>query len=97
MNFRPLQLEAIQGMLSKRDVVVLLATGGGKSVIYQLPALALDRGFTVIISPLLALARDQVLLLEDTVQFTPTTSCQSPRQRPPPMHPTIAALHPPHR
>lgn len=60
-EFRPLQLEAVQATLQRRDVLLLLATGGGKSVAYQLPALSRDQaGFSVIVSPLLALAKDQV-------------------------------------
>lgn len=57
--FRPLQAEAIEATLAGHDVLVILPTGGGKSVTFQAtPVVA--RGLTVAISPLLALARDQV-------------------------------------
>lgn len=58
--FRPLQLEAIEATLAGRDTLLLLPTGGGKSLTFVLPALARPVGFTVVISPLLALAKDQV-------------------------------------
>jgi len=62
--FRPFQQEIIQEVLTGRDVFAMLPTGGGKSVCYQLPALAAD-GFCLVISPLIALMQDQVLHLED--------------------------------
>jgi ATP-dependent DNA helicase RecQ len=58
-SFLPNQAEAVQAVLSKRDCLVILPTGGGKSMCYQLPALAMD-GMAVVISPLLALMKDQV-------------------------------------
>lgn len=58
-TFRPGQADAIRAILANRDVVVVLPTGGGKSLIYQLPALILP-GITVVISPLIALMKDQV-------------------------------------
>lgn len=62
-QFRPLQLEAVQAACSGRDAVVLMPTGGGKSVCYQLPALLSDGGVVVVVSPLIALMRDQVAAL----------------------------------
>lgn len=59
-SFRPLQLDAIQATLSKRDSLLVLPTGGGKSLSFMLPPLACGNCFTVVISPLIALARDQV-------------------------------------
>jgi ATP-dependent DNA helicase RecQ len=57
-GFRPGQREAVQAALSGRDSLVVMPTGGGKSLCYQLPALA-DRGLVVVVSPLIALMADQ--------------------------------------
>ncbi|HSH94063.1 MAG TPA: ATP-dependent DNA helicase RecQ, partial [Roseimicrobium sp.] len=61
--FRPLQREIILDALAGRDVLALLPTGGGKSLCYQLPALARP-GLTVVVSPLIALMKDQVDALQ---------------------------------
>lgn len=58
-DFRPPQGEVIANLLTKRDGLVILATGGGKSICFQLPAL-LQSGLTLVVSPLVALMEDQV-------------------------------------
>src|SRR2546422_11133911 len=57
-SFRPLQEEIIRDALAGRDVFALLPTGGGKSLCFQLPALARD-GLTVVVSPLISLMKDR--------------------------------------
>src|SRR6266566_1123922 len=58
-SLRPLQEQAIGAALAGRDSLVVLPTGGGKSLCYQAPAIIRD-GLTVVVSPLIALMKDQV-------------------------------------
>src|SRR5215212_1399443 len=58
-SFRPLQKEAMDAVLSGRDSIVVLPTGGGKSLCFQAPALVRP-GLAVVVSPLISLMKDQV-------------------------------------
>src|SRR5579884_3522666 len=58
-EFRPLQQEAIEAVLDGRDVALVMPTGGGKSLCYQMPVLFMP-GTAVVVSPLIALMNDQV-------------------------------------
>lgn len=63
-NFRPGQRQVIEDALQNRDLMVVMPTGGGKSLCFQLPAL-MKQGLTVVVSPLIALMQDQVEALRN--------------------------------
>lgn len=79
-DFLPLQSEIIDNVLASRDALVLMPTGGGKSLCYQLPALLLS-GTTLVVSPLIALMKDQVdALAESGIPAAYLNSSMSPSE-----------------
>src|SRR5437868_1574960 len=79
--FRMHQQEAIEAVLAGRDCVLLMPTGGGKSLCYQIPALMFD-GITVVVSPLIALMKDQVGALRNNgIEAAFLNSTQTAREQ----------------
>src|SRR5271154_5214802 len=79
--FRPLQAEAMQAVVAGRDSVVVMPTGGGKSLCFQAPALQLP-GLAVVVSPLISLMKDQVdTLIDCGVPAACINSTLSPAER----------------
>jgi len=79
--FLPLQEKAVRAVLTGRDSLVVLPTGGGKSICYQAPAVYLDR-LAVVVSPLIALMKDQVdALRQNGVRAAYLNSSQKPAER----------------
>jgi len=79
-TFRAQQEEVIDAILNHQDLLMILPTGGGKSLCYQLPSLLMP-GVTVVISPLLALMHDQVIALQENgIASAMLSSMQTPQE-----------------
>ena len=79
-EFRPGQLEVIEALISGQDTLILLPTGGGKSLCYQVPALAME-GVAIVVSPLISLMQDQVQQLSTQgVKAAYLNSSQDPEE-----------------
>ena len=79
-EFRPGQAEVIEAVLAGRDTLAVMPTGGGKSVCYQVPSLTREGGLTVVVSPLLALMKDQVDTLKQAGVAAAAINSTVPRE-----------------
>ena len=81
-QFRPGQREVIENVLHGRDVLCVMPTGGGKSLCYQLPGARCSPGLTLVVSPLIALMKDQVdALVERGIRATLLNSTLDPAEQ----------------
>ena len=78
-KFRPMQSSCINATLSKHDVILVMPTGGGKSLCYQLPAI-IDEGFSLVISPLVSLMQDQMMSLNQLNIMCRTLNASSSKE-----------------
>lgn len=79
-NFRPPQEEIVNSLLSQKDALIIMPTGGGKSICFQLPAL-LNNGLTLVVSPLIALIENQVEELKQRNQKADLLHSELPTSR----------------
>lgn len=79
-EFRPGQPEVISAALAGRDTLAVMPTGGGKSLCFQIPALLADEGLTIVVSPLLALMKDQVDALTQSGVAAAAVNSTIPRE-----------------
>ncbi|XP_014224096.1 ATP-dependent DNA helicase Q1-like [Trichogramma pretiosum] len=78
-DLRPLQLETMNAFLSGEDVILVMPTGGGKSLCFQLPAV-LSQGVTIVISPLIALMEDQLYSLQKLKVCAKMLNAKAPKE-----------------
>ena len=78
-KFRSMQLSCVNATLAKYDVILVMPTGGGKSLCYQLPAL-IDEGFSLVISPLVSLMQDQMMSLDQLGIVSRTLNAHSSKE-----------------
>lgn len=78
-KFRSMQLSCVNATLAKYDVILVMPTGGGKSLCYQLPAL-IDEGFSLVISPLVSLMQDQMMSLDQLGIISRTLNAHSSKE-----------------
>lgn len=89
-SFRPLQLSSINATLSSRDSVLIMPTGGGKSLCYQLPSL-INNGLTLVISPLVSLMQDQLLAVQTLQIESSMLNAATPRDEVTRIHRNMSA------